>query len=190
MVHSCCIWTGVFILTTVTHGAPQEQRHQSDDTSQRLRRQIFPSDFGANSDPLFFPAPNIFNINPFARPQFNRPGPGQPLIFSNEGQQTPSQTTTPRTQQSSNIGDSDVVFINNRPMVATMAPFTARTTASPQFLNCFGSCPTTSEYNPVCASNQQQYQNQQKFDCARRCGADIQIVRRGSCEGLFPMQRG
>ncbi|CAD7003725.1 unnamed protein product [Ceratitis capitata] len=58
------------------------------------------------------------------------------------------------------------------------------------FLDCFGNCPTTSEYNPICASNQQQYQNPQKFDCARRCGADIQIVRRGACEGLFPMSRG
>ncbi|XP_037825987.1 uncharacterized protein LOC119613981 [Lucilia sericata] len=72
-----------------------------------------------------------------------------------------------------------------------MVPFiAAATTPTPQFLDCFSRCPTTSEFNPICASNREQYGNEQKFNCARQCGADIEIVRRGSCEGLFPIARG
>ncbi|KAM7355515.1 uncharacterized protein ACRADG_001541 [Cochliomyia hominivorax] len=102
--------------------------------------------------------------------------PGQELLFA---------TTT-----SSPIQNS-VVFVNNQPAVPTMVPFIpAATTPTPQFLDCFSRCPTTSEFNPICASNREQYGNEQKFNCARQCGADIQIVRRGSCQGLFPMARG
>ncbi|KAM8710967.1 hypothetical protein ACLKA7_017580 [Drosophila subpalustris] len=102
------------------------------------------------------------------------------LIFATTTRPTP--TTRPT---------GDYVLINNRPVLATMAPFiTAATAPTAQFLDCYGRCPTTAEYNPVCGSDRQLYRNEQKFNCARFCGADVQIVRRGSCEGLFPMQRG
>ncbi|KRF81597.1 uncharacterized protein [Drosophila virilis] len=85
----------------------------------------------------------------------------------------------------------DFVLVNNEPVVGTMTPFvSAAPAATQQFLDCFGRCPTTPEYNPICASNRQMYLNEQKFNCALFCGADIRIVRRGSCQGLFPMQRG
>ncbi|TDG45129.1 hypothetical protein AWZ03_008467 [Drosophila navojoa] len=85
----------------------------------------------------------------------------------------------------------DFVLVNNSPVVGTMTPFSTNAAAPTQaFIDCFGRCPTTPEYNPICASNRQLYLNEQKFNCARFCGADIRIVRRGSCEGLFPMQRG
>lgn len=142
---------------------------------QRLRRQIVSNNFGDNN-PFFTPVNFDFGPNPFARPQWRRPGPGEPLIFSNDGGEAPTSTTTTTPspssgQQANSNAVPNVVFINNRPIVATIAPFTAPTTSSPQFLNCFGSCLTTSEYNPICASNQQQYQNPQKFECARQCGA-------------------
>ncbi|XP_015033315.2 uncharacterized protein LOC26529100 [Drosophila willistoni] len=82
------------------------------------------------------------------------------------------------------------VLVNNRRIPGTIAPFVTLPPPTQQFLDCFGSCPTTPEYNPICGSNMQLYLNEQKFNCARFCGADIQIVRRGSCEGLFPMMRG
>ncbi|XP_030557363.1 uncharacterized protein LOC115760247 isoform X2 [Drosophila novamexicana] len=83
------------------------------------------------------------------------------------------------------------VLVNNEPVVGTMTPFVSAAPApTQQFLDCFGRCPTTPEYNPICASNRQMYLNEQKFNCALFCGADIRIVRRGSCQGLFPMQRG
>uniref|UniRef100_A0A034WLJ9 Kazal-like domain-containing protein n=1 Tax=Bactrocera dorsalis TaxID=27457 RepID=A0A034WLJ9_BACDO len=191
--NSCCLYAVVLMLAVPAYSAPTEQHSVAASNKQRARRQIF-SDFGGDN-PFFTPVDFNFGPNPLPRPQWGRPGPGEPLIFSNDRRQAPTSTTNttpspPNGQQANANAAPNVVFINNQPIVATIAPFTAPTTASPQFLNCFGSCPTTSEYNPVCASNQQQYQNPQKFDCARQCGADIQIVRRGACQGLFPMQRG
>lgn len=42
---------------------------------------------------------------------------------------------------------------------------------SESFLRCFDACPTTSQYSPVCGSDQQSYHNMAKFDCAIACGA-------------------
>ncbi|EDW11677.2 uncharacterized protein LOC6576243 [Drosophila mojavensis] len=99
---------------------------------------------------------------------------------------SPLMTTRPTVRST-----GDFVLVNNSPVVGTMTPFITNAAAPTQaFINCFGRCPTTPEYNPICASNRQLYLNEQKFNCARFCGADIRIVRRGSCEGLFPMQRG
>ncbi|XP_067645850.1 uncharacterized protein [Eurosta solidaginis] len=175
-----CLTVLLSTINTMAHAVPLAENANT----PRLKRQF---DFGS----IFNPSGGDFDLNPFARPQSRRPGPGEPLIFSND--RRPQTTSTPimtaettatpqQQQQSSNVQqnnnnnsntntDANVVFINNRPMIATIAPFTAPTTSSPLFLNCFGNCPTTSEYNPICASNQQQYQNPQKFDCARLCGA-------------------
>ncbi|KAH8365488.1 hypothetical protein KR093_001274 [Drosophila rubida] len=111
--------------------------------------------------------------------------PGQDfLIFAHTTDAPPTAATTVRST-------GDYVLVNNMPVVGTMAPFvTAASAPSPQYLDCFGRCPTTSEYNPICGSDRQLYLNEQKFNCARSCGRDVQIVRRGSCQGLFPMQRG
>uniref|UniRef100_A0A0A1WR30 Uncharacterized protein C34E10.8 n=1 Tax=Zeugodacus cucurbitae TaxID=28588 RepID=A0A0A1WR30_ZEUCU len=163
------------ILTNPTFGVPTEQRYEASSNAQRLKRQIFSTNFG-DSNPFFTPADFDFGPTPFPGRRWGWPGAGEPLIFSNDGGQTTSSTTTttpapPTGPEGNNNAAPNVVFINNQPIVATIAPFTARTTSTPQFLNCFGSCPTTSEYNPVCASNQQQYQNPQKFECARQCGA-------------------
>lgn len=82
------------------------------------------------------------------------------------------------TQRSSDEGTTqaprpvgDWVLVNNQRTVATMAPFVSTAAPSQQYLQCFGSCPTTSEYNPICGSDMQLYQNEQKFNCARNCGA-------------------
>ncbi|KAH8315757.1 hypothetical protein KR067_000892 [Drosophila pandora] len=82
------------------------------------------------------------------------------------------------------------VLVNNMRVRGGITPFVPAAPPTPEFLDCFGRCPTTPQYTPVCGSNMQLYLNEQKFNCARFCGADIQIVRRGSCEGLFQMTRG
>ncbi|KAI8120906.1 hypothetical protein CVS40_8004 [Lucilia cuprina] len=143
----------------------------------QFSQQQFPPDFQFNQLRPFgnFPRQNNINSQGSGLNNQNWLGPGQQLVFA---------TTT------SAPGNS-VVFVNNQPAVPTMVPFiAAATTPTPQFLDCFSRCPTTSEFNPICASNRQQYGNEQKFNCARQCGADIEIVRRGSCEGLFPIARG
>ncbi|CAH2004590.1 unnamed protein product [Acanthoscelides obtectus] len=57
-------------------------------------------------------------------------------------------------------------------------------TSSPEFIRCLAECPSTSEYNPICASDMVSYNNPGKLRCAQRCGANIQALRGGTCRGL------
>ncbi|KAH8347549.1 hypothetical protein KR059_012483 [Drosophila kikkawai] len=103
------------------------------------------------------------------------------------------ETTTARSPTPARIAsasNSNLVLVNNVLVRGGITPFVTAPPPTQAFLDCFGRCPTTPEYRPICGSNMQLYLNEQKFNCARFCGADIQIVRRGSCEGLFPMTRG
>ncbi|XP_052847921.1 uncharacterized protein LOC128259535 [Drosophila gunungcola] len=111
-----------------------------------------------------------------------------PLIFQKLGKPLASAETT--TPGPFSFTTSNLVLVNNVKIPGAITPFVPVPPPTQEFLNCFGSCPTTSQYNPICGSNMQLYLNEQKFNCARFCGADIQIVRRGSCEGLFAMTRG
>lgn len=88
------------------------------------------------------------------------------LVFATTTTSPNVGTTTPAPRS---VGDW--VLVNNRPFVGTMAPFVPAPAPDQQFLQCFGSCPTTPEYNPICGSDMQLYQNEQKFNCARFCGA-------------------
>ncbi|XP_020801635.1 uncharacterized protein LOC110178745 [Drosophila serrata] len=51
----------------------------------------------------------------------------------------------------------------------------------PRYLACLQMCPKTSEYNPICGSDNNNYYNQNIFNCAVRCGLDIQRVHQGIC---------
>lgn len=53
-------------------------------------------------------------------------------------------------------------------------PAPAVTTRSPAFRQCLSSmCPTTNEYNPVCGTDNVNYDNQQKLNCANFCGPRV-----------------
>ncbi|KAL3277014.1 hypothetical protein HHI36_012376 [Cryptolaemus montrouzieri] len=47
---------------------------------------------------------------------------------------------------------------------------------------CEENCPTTPEYNPVCADDNLTYSNIGRFNCAVRCGKQIKIQFRGACQ--------
>ncbi|KAH8297686.1 hypothetical protein KR054_005661 [Drosophila jambulina] len=104
--------------------------------------------------------------------------------------QTTPPAPTSATPPTPSTSSSNWVLVNNVRVPGGLTPFVTAPPPTQQFLDCFGRCPTTPEYRPICGSNMQLYLNEQKFNCARFCGADIQIVRRGSCEGLFQMTRG
>lgn len=44
------------------------------------------------------------------------------------------------------------------------------TTQSPSVRSCIASCPVTSEYNPVCGSDNVTYSNPGRLICAQMCG--------------------
>ncbi|XP_070504990.1 uncharacterized protein [Chironomus tepperi] len=57
------------------------------------------------------------------------------------------------------------------------------TTLAPQVLSCIERCidTTLSNYNPVCGSDNQTYHNQERFDCANECGANLRKTQNGAC---------
>ncbi|XP_037816916.1 uncharacterized protein DDB_G0286591 [Lucilia sericata] len=73
---------------------------------------------------------------------------------------------------------------NNGNSVTTPAPAGTPTTASPQFLACMQSCPSTMEYNPVCGSDMENYHNNGRLGCAQRCGKNVAALRMGTCNPL------
>lgn len=60
---------------------------------------------------------------------------------------------------------------------------TGTTTPRPQFTRCFMNCPVTPQYNPVCGTDSVTYSNEGRLNCARNCGANVQVASVGSCSG-------
>lgn len=58
-----------------------------------------------------------------------------------------------------------------RPTIATTPrPITTTTAQTPQFQRCLRNCPVTAQYDPVCGTNGQNYNNRNALRCARACG--------------------
>lgn len=55
------------------------------------------------------------------------------------------------------------------------------TTMSPEYLECFRKCNATSEFNPLCGSDGQDYSNQGRLDCAKGCGKVVDVAYTGVC---------
>ncbi|KAG5668866.1 hypothetical protein PVAND_016786 [Polypedilum vanderplanki] len=53
--------------------------------------------------------------------------------------------------------------------------------------DCVDSCimTTPGQYDPVCGSDEQDYHNEQRLDCARDCGVEVTLLRRGTCVSLL-----
>lgn len=89
------------------------------------------------------------------RPQRQRPSIQQPMFND-----FPPFTSGPST-----------TTVNVPLQSTTPAPVTTR---SPAFRQCLSSlCPTTNEYNPVCGTDNINYDNPQKLDCANFCGPRV-----------------
>ncbi|CRK86237.1 CLUMA_CG000187, isoform A [Clunio marinus] len=91
----------------------------------------------------------------------------------NQGSQGGLNNQIPNNQQSQNQ------FTQTTPPAPTPAP----TTLAPAVQQCVDTCiaRTTSQYNPVCGTDQQNYHNQARLDCARDCGANVSLERVGVC---------
>ncbi|KAK9710355.1 Kazal-type serine protease inhibitor domain [Popillia japonica] len=75
--------------------------------------------------------------------------------------------------------------VSSAPSSTTQSPTPSTPPSQPnqdQINQCIKACPATSEFNPICASNNRTYTNEGKFNCAKNCGAgDIEIKFLGSC---------
>lgn len=56
------------------------------------------------------------------------------------------------------------------------APPPPRQPTTLAFRNCLGGCQSTSQYNPVCGSDRQLYNNLGRLACANQCGAGIYFL--------------
>ncbi|XP_073843166.1 kaz1-ORFB [Musca autumnalis] len=83
-----------------------------------------------------------------------------------------------------NVGNNNNmgnVANNNNGIASTTAAPNTPTTASPQYLLCLQSCPSTMEYNPICGSDNVNYHNSGRLTCAQRCGKNVSALRSGIC---------
>ncbi|XP_017057983.1 uncharacterized protein LOC108099148 [Drosophila ficusphila] len=90
--------------------------------------------------------------------------------------EAPWQNPWTRPQQSGQPPTSPVG--SGSPTTTTARP----TTQSPRYYACLQSCPATSEYNPICGSDNVIYYNENKFNCALTCGLSIRQLYRGVCQ--------
>ncbi|XP_063362792.1 mucin-2-like [Cydia amplana] len=103
-------------------------------------------------------------------------------------------------QHSSNDADRVVFPDFNNQVPTTRAPqptrpvTTSTTTVRPtttdrsllDLVICIRACPTTSEYNPVCGTNNVTYNNPGALQCARNCGINVGVARQAPCPRAVP----
>ncbi|XP_063701993.1 uncharacterized protein LOC134832035 [Culicoides brevitarsis] len=53
---------------------------------------------------------------------------------------------------------------------------------TPQQIQCIRNCPRIANYNPVCGTDNFQYENSAHLRCAQRCGYNVQAAFNGRCE--------
>lgn len=156
--------------------------------NQGGQSQGFPNQFGGQNQGNFRPNPS----NPFL-PQNQQNSQNIPNMQSMQNLQSTSPNPSITTDGTQGIVDQ--VFgrpnQNGRPnpsgqfMNPTQVQVMGTTPAaapsqSPAFLRCTREeCQTTNEYNPVCGSDQNQYSNIRKLDCANLCGRRLMPNWRG-----------
>lgn len=85
-------------------------------------------------------------------------------------------------QQQPDPSSSDRPFPTGAP-----PPFTTTTSANQvaannaRILQCIASCPATPQWNPVCGTDNQNYNNEGRLNCARDCGQTVEVLHLGTC---------
>nr|AAV91424.1 protease inhibitor 1 [Lonomia obliqua] len=68
----------------------------------------------------------------------------------------------------------------------TLAPNNGQVAASMQ-QQCIRNCPVTSEYNPVCGTDNVTYTNPGRLTCAQSCGINVSLARQSPCPRANPV---
>ncbi|XP_038214152.1 circumsporozoite protein-like [Zerene cesonia] len=116
------------------------------------------------------------NFNPFPNQNQNRPN-------INQNRPNINQNNRPNANQNNRPNTRPTVPTTPPP---TQAPNNGVTTESPEVQNCIRSCPVTPEYNPVCGSNGQTYDNPGRLSCAQLCGISVTLLRSSRCPATTP----
>uniref|UniRef100_A0A2A4K104 Kazal-like domain-containing protein n=1 Tax=Heliothis virescens TaxID=7102 RepID=A0A2A4K104_HELVI len=118
------------------------------------------------------------NVNPGMVQYPNSGGSGNPGNFNN----------TPPNQKLStnNPNNNDTAAILGKPVIVppTTSPgqdVLDNSTAVATQKKCVQDCPSTSEYDPICGTNNVTYMNPGRFDCAKKCGLNVSLYKRGRC---------
>lgn len=110
--------------------------------------------FNQNQQQPFNQNQQQFNQRPNNQQQFNQGNQNQ-QPFNQGNQRNPNQGNVQQPQQ-----------------VTQPTPTQPPTTLAPAVETCRDGCTsrTTSQYNPVCGSDNQNYHNRERLDCAQECG--------------------
>ncbi|XP_026733169.1 GATA zinc finger domain-containing protein 14-like isoform X2 [Trichoplusia ni] len=151
---------------------------------------------------------NNLNGNIPQFPNMNRPGQFNPG-FVNPAIVFPGPTYNPanytnilqnRPQRPNNQGSNFTDYPNYNNTGSTLGnpvvvgPGTATqgqasfgsSTESPTQRKCIEDCAATSEYNPICGTNNVTYVNPGNFICARNCGVVVYLQKQGRCDAVNP----
>lgn len=181
-------------------GFPNQGFQNQGFPSQGFQNQGFPSQGFPNQQQQF---PNQGQQFPNQQQQFPQqpfPNQGQNQQFLNQGpnqgsnqQQFPNRGQNqqfPQQQNSQNpFGMSNNQSNLQQPnQNQTGQAAQAQLMTTPAFIECNRNCITTTEYSPICGSDQVTYNNIRRLECANRCGQrlsqswqDIQNLRPGAC---------
>ncbi|KOX79725.1 hypothetical protein WN51_11335 [Melipona quadrifasciata] len=78
-------------------------------------------------------------------------------------------------------GNSTTRFDSVATTTSTTSTTTTATMNDSQYDQCVTRCPTTPEYNPVCGSDNVEYDNPGRLSCASACGKDVTLKYVGRC---------
>ncbi|XP_022815154.1 sporozoite surface protein 2-like [Spodoptera litura] len=133
-----------------------------------------PNQMGGSDNPSVNQYPN--SVAPFPGGPENVP----PLV--NEPPPSDSQGGVPNNNETAGILGKPVIV---PPELVTTAPDETvpdNSTEDATKKKCVQDCPSTSEYNPVCGTDNVTYINPGKFLCAQNCGVAVQLLQRGRCD--------
>ncbi|XP_076678047.1 uncharacterized protein LOC143374078 [Andrena cerasifolii] len=131
-----------------------------------------------NGSVLAFPQ-NDFSPDDFSSESRSEIFEADGFIFNGPASKPLSRITTSTTQETV----SPSITMRPATVTTTTTTMTTTTTAAPdpQRDACVKRCPVTLEYNPVCGTDNQAYDNPGLLNCAATCGKDVKLSYPGIC---------
>ncbi|CAF4862729.1 unnamed protein product [Pieris macdunnoughi] len=99
--------------------------------------------------------------------------------FRNEASQYPNQS-----EQADVAVTTEKAILSNPVIISEInPPSTPKSEVDEGQTKCVQDCSTSSDYQPICGTNNVTYFNEEKFECAQKCGIEVAIRQQGACDG-------